>query len=474
MFRFSIAALVLAAVIMIVVPAQTTHAQGGNQITHVVAPGENLFRISLRYGVSVQAIAQQNGIQNPNLIYVGQRLVISGGTGTPPGGTTPPPGGSTGTEQKYTVVAGDTLSKIARQFNVTVQSIAQRNNIANVNLIYVGQVLTIPGTTGGTTPPPGGGTTTPPPAGAGAFELGGHVANFGNTAAMQQAGMKWAKVQIRYKRGDNADITAPAINDAHLAGFKILLGIVGDKNEMAGMDYNTYTDEFAQFLGNVARLGPEAIEVWNEQNLDREWPSGRIDANAYTTMLRKAYQAIKAVNDKVLVISGAPAPTGFFGGCAAAGCDDAPYISAMAAAGAAQYMDCLGVHYNEGIISPTQSSGDPRGTHYTRYFSGMLNTYSAAFPGKQICWTELGYMSPEEFNQQAPAGFEWGNENTVAEQAQWLGEAVTASRASGKVRLLIVWNVNFTSASPDPSGMYAIVRPGGGCPACSNLANAVK
>jgi LysM repeat protein len=458
MFQFSIAVLVLAALMIIAMPAQTTHAQGGNQVTHVVAPGENLFRISLRYGVSVQAIAQQNGIQNPNLIYVGQKLVISGGTGT----TTPPPGGSTGgTEQKYTVVAGDTLSKIARQFNVTVQAIAQKNNIANVNLIYVGQVLTIPG-------------TTPPPSGGGAFELGGHVANFGNTAAMQQAGMKWAKVQIRYKRGDNADITAPAINDAHLAGFKILLGIVGDKGEMAGMDYNTYTDEFAQFLGNVARLGPEAIEVWNEQNLDREWPSGRINANDYTTMLRKAYQAIKAVNANVLVISGAPAPTGFFGGCAAAGCDDAPYISAMAAAGAAQYMDCLGAHYNEGIISPTQSSGDPRGTHYTRYFPGMLNTYIAAFPGKQICWTELGYMSPEGFNQQAPAGFEWGNENTVAEHAQYLGEAVTASRASGKVRLLIVWNVNFTSAAPDPSGMYAIVRPGGGCPACSNLANAVK
>ena len=44
--------------------------------THVVRPGENLFRIALRYGVSVQAIATINGIVNPAMIYVGQPLVI--------------------------------------------------------------------------------------------------------------------------------------------------------------------------------------------------------------------------------------------------------------------------------------------------------------------------------------------------------------------------------------------------------------
>ncbi|MDV3427480.1 MAG: LysM peptidoglycan-binding domain-containing protein [Bacillota bacterium] len=45
---------------------------------------------------------------------------------------------------KYTVKAGDTLTKIAIAYGVTVQSIAAANNIANVNLIYVGQVLNIP------------------------------------------------------------------------------------------------------------------------------------------------------------------------------------------------------------------------------------------------------------------------------------------------------------------------------------------
>jgi LysM repeat protein len=53
----------------------TTTTAGGN-IVHVVQRGENLFRISLRYGVSMASIASLNGITNFNLIYVGQRLII--------------------------------------------------------------------------------------------------------------------------------------------------------------------------------------------------------------------------------------------------------------------------------------------------------------------------------------------------------------------------------------------------------------
>ena len=56
-----------------------------------------------------------------------------------------------GTTVKYTVKSGDTLYKIATMYNTTVAKIAAANNIANVNSIYVGQVLVIPGTT--VTPP---------------------------------------------------------------------------------------------------------------------------------------------------------------------------------------------------------------------------------------------------------------------------------------------------------------------------------
>ena len=64
--------------------------------------------------------------------------------------------------QTYVVQAGDTLTAIALQFGTTVQALVTLNNIANPNLIYVGQVLQIPGGgTGGT--PPATPPATPPP-----------------------------------------------------------------------------------------------------------------------------------------------------------------------------------------------------------------------------------------------------------------------------------------------------------------------
>jgi len=468
-------------------PTEPAQAQGGST-QHVVQAGENLYRIALRYGVTWPAIAAANGITNPNLIYVGQVLIIPA-PGTTPTPSTPLPGTAVPTTAPstggtYTVVAGDTLSRIALRFGTTVQAIVSANGITNPNLIYVGQVLKIPG--GSTTPttpstPIPGATQPPvptaPPSTGGAFELGGQVDSFGYPDQMKQAGMSWVKRQLRYTLGQNPDTAAGYINEAHSKGFRILLSVVGDPAQL-GSNMGVYMDQFAGFLQGVAALGPDAIEVWNEQNIDREWPAGQISAQSYVQMLSKAYASIKAGNPSVMVISGAPAPTGYFGsaGCAAGGCNDDTYIQQMAAAGATNYADCMGIHYNEGILSPDQTSGDPRGNsgHYTRYYWGMVNTYWNAFGGRRpLCFTELGYLSPEGLGA-LPAGFEWGANTTAAQQAQWLGRAAQLSRGSGKVRLMIVWNVDFTAYGADPAAGYAIMRPGGSCPACSALAGAMQ
>ncbi|WP_215113622.1 LysM peptidoglycan-binding domain-containing protein [Exiguobacterium sp. s63] len=113
--------------------------------TYTVKSGDTLYSIARTYGVTVSALAAANNITNYSLIYVGQVLIIPGTTVTPPPTTT----------VKYTVKSGDTLYKIATMYNTTVAKIAAANNITNYSLIYVGQVLIIPGTT--VTPPP---TTT--------------------------------------------------------------------------------------------------------------------------------------------------------------------------------------------------------------------------------------------------------------------------------------------------------------------------
>lgn len=96
---------------------------------HYVQRGENLFRIALRYGTSVSYLSQLNGISDPSRIYAGQALCI-----VPPG-----PSGTS-----YVVQRGDTLFKIARHFGVNLYSLAQANNIWNINRIYAGQTLYIP------------------------------------------------------------------------------------------------------------------------------------------------------------------------------------------------------------------------------------------------------------------------------------------------------------------------------------------
>jgi spore germination protein YaaH len=307
----------------------------------------------------------------------------------------------------------------------------------------------------------------------GSFEYGGHVTGTATGAAdaMRSAGMTWMKVQIRHSSGMGGGAAAGAINDAHARGFKILLGIPGTPGELASGGQG-YIQQYSNFLGEVAALGPDAIEVWNEQNLDREWPTGQINAAAYTDVLRQAYQAIKGRNSNVMVVSGAPAPTGAEGAFPGQVVNDDRYLREMVAAGALQYLDCVGAHYNEGIVGPSQRGGDPRDGYYTRYFWGMLDTYWGIIGGqKPICFTELGYLTPEGYGP-LPGFFAWAQNVSLSQQASWLAEAAALSSQSGRVRLMIIWNVDFSLYGADPQAGYAMIRADGSCPACNALAAA--
>jgi hypothetical protein len=316
-------------------------------------------------------------------------------------------------------------------------------------------------------PPPPVVNAAPPPRG---FALGGHIAGFDERSVnyMRQAGMTWVKKQIRFNLGQSPADVAGTINEAHALGFRILLGVVGQRD---AVNQSGYDEQYAAFVAGVAALGADAIEVWNEPNIDREFPAGQVDPVRYTRLLAASYNAIKAANPGTLVVSGAPAPTGFFGGCSGVGCDDNLYLSAMYNAGAASYMDCIGIHYNEGILPPGATSGDPRGSsnHYSRYYPTMVSTYLRAFGNSRpLCFTELGYLSPEGFPP-LPGAFGWAENVTVAQQAAWLDQVVSTAARSGRVRLMIIWNVNFTNYGDDPMAGYAIIRPDGSCPACVAL-----
>lgn len=116
---------------------------------YTVQVGDTLKAIAASFGVTVQAVVDTNKITDPNKILVGQVLTI------PKKGTTVTTTKSTSTTAKsssttagtgttYTVVAGDTLAKIAGKFGVTMSALQTANNITDPNTIYVGQVLKIP------------------------------------------------------------------------------------------------------------------------------------------------------------------------------------------------------------------------------------------------------------------------------------------------------------------------------------------
>ncbi len=107
---------------------------------HVVRAGENLFRIALNHGVTLEALAQANGITNPAFIYVGQVLIIPGG-GTPVTPPQPQPGHG---EIVHVVQPGENLFRIALKYNLDYFYLAQYNNIANPAAIYAGQQIRIP------------------------------------------------------------------------------------------------------------------------------------------------------------------------------------------------------------------------------------------------------------------------------------------------------------------------------------------
>ncbi len=131
------------------------------QIIHIVQPGENLFRIGLKYGVSWTAIMEANGLADTT-IYVGQRLIIPLGddasTATPPdpADSAPATAAPLPTESApaaplapaesttYVIQSGDTLFNIATRYSLTVDQLAAANGILNPSLIYTGQTLTIP------------------------------------------------------------------------------------------------------------------------------------------------------------------------------------------------------------------------------------------------------------------------------------------------------------------------------------------
>jgi LysM repeat protein len=148
MRRFLLLALIVVSVLLLTGAAPNTASAAG-PMYHVVRPGQTLSGIAAMYGTSAWSLANANGIWNWNYVYSGQVLTI------PYGGypyqsnyyyqpvVTYYPRPTYGCY--YWVRYGDNMISIARRFGGDPWVIARANGIYNLNWIYAGQRLVIPG-----------------------------------------------------------------------------------------------------------------------------------------------------------------------------------------------------------------------------------------------------------------------------------------------------------------------------------------
>jgi LysM repeat protein len=96
--------------------------------TYTVKSGDTLSSIASKYGTTTKALQSLNGITNPNLIYAGQKLIVSGNAST---------------KKYHTVKSGDTVSGLAVKYGSTQKQIVNWNKLASADKIYIGQKLRV-------------------------------------------------------------------------------------------------------------------------------------------------------------------------------------------------------------------------------------------------------------------------------------------------------------------------------------------
>ncbi|HIE39788.1 MAG TPA: LysM peptidoglycan-binding domain-containing protein, partial [Anaerolineae bacterium] len=110
-------------------PSPTAQPAAGGGIYYIVQPGENLFRVGLKFGSTAQDIAAASNIADPGQVQAGTMVLIP----------VPPPQGGYG----YYVQRRDTVYSIARRFGMTVGELTNLNDIGPDYYIEVGQILTV-------------------------------------------------------------------------------------------------------------------------------------------------------------------------------------------------------------------------------------------------------------------------------------------------------------------------------------------
>jgi len=295
-------------------------------------------------------------------------------------------------------------------------------------------------------------------------------------------GLSWVKQQVRWSEIEGSDnnynwgATDNIADAAQAAGLRVMYSVVAAPDwARPGKPGDGPPDDdqdFADFMGAMAaryKGRVHAYEIWNEQNLSREWEGVPLSAADYVQLLTAAYGAIKAVDPDAIVVSGAMAPTGIISSEAI---DDRLFLTQMYDAGLSSVCDAVGAHPYGFANDPEiyYEGGDPdpdRGwdTHPSFYFRNTLEDYYTTMTaygdaGKQVWGTEFGWPTIDGMGVPVNDGYGYAADIDEQQQADYITRAYAWASDWGHAGVLFLWNLNMwpEAGAENEMAKFGIVR----------------
>ena len=272
-----------------------------------------------------------------------------------------------------------------------------------------------------------------------------------------QASWEWLQPNAAGQFDQNFRMFQYHVQAADKHGFKILLSIAKapdwtrhvDRNEDGPPDDLNHLTWFIHKL--LEKVGPyiDAIEIWNEPNLKREWTGNRpLSGSSYMELFRVSYAAIRAYSPNITVVTAGLAPTGNHSGVSV---EDRAFLRQMYRAGLARYNDVMiGIHpYSWGNPPDSLCCNNVEGQGWDDqpqfYFLQTVRDYSniiAAYGDNAQMWvTEFGWATWEDFPTAAPEI--WMAYNSALDQRDYALRAFEIGQSRADIGLMFLWNLSY-------------------------------
>jgi len=281
-------------------------------------------------------------------------------------------------------------------------------------------------------------------------------------------GMGWLKVQAswRYLEPD-APGHSPRqtgefyshLREAKAQGYNVMVSVAKTPDWARSVTDEDGPPDDPQDLANfiTAMLGAagdsiDAIEIWNEPNIDREWMGTYpMTGQAYMELFAPSYQAVRAYSPDIVVISAGLAPTLTAGNST----DDRDFLRQMYQAGLGNYQNvAVGVHpYGWGnapddVCCVEESRGWDTLPQF--FFLNTMTDYRNIMlrygdSDAQLWVTEFGWTSWQDLNGMPPEAWMAFIDND--QQADYIVRAFEIGQSLDYVGPMFLWNFNF--ANPD-------------------------